>query len=67
MQQRDERLVLAQLDIAILREQLDHVTEQPNPDLTRLSLRRELLSSQQTYYALIKNRRPQLAAHAVGA
>ena len=67
MQLPDDRLTLAQLDIAILREQLDHVAEQPNPDHARLFLQRELLSSQQVYRALIKNRRRQLAATAVGA
>lgn len=57
MQLRDERLALVRSDIAILREQLDKIAEQPQYEHERQFLRRELLSSQQTYHALIKNRR----------
>jgi hypothetical protein len=66
MQSRDERLALLQMDIAILRDQLDHVAEQPHLDIARQFLRRELLASQQMYLALLKNRHRRLAVQAVG-
>jgi len=65
MQLPDERLTVVQRDIALLRDQLDHVAEQPQPELARLFLRRELLSSQQMYHALIRNRLRQLHTTAV--
>ena len=67
MQLRDRPLALIRADIAILREQLDHVAQQPDPERARLFLRRELLSSQMMYYALIRNRRRQLLAKAAEA
>ena len=57
MQPHDERLALLEMDIAILREQLAQVAEQPHPELARLFLCRELLSTQHMYIALIKKRR----------
>jgi hypothetical protein len=57
MQPRDERLALLRLDIAILHEQLDHVAKQPDPERTRLFLRRELLSNEIAYHNLIRKQR----------
>ena len=65
MQSRDERLAFMRSNIPILRDQLDHVTNDPDPDLARQFLRRELLTNQQMYYALVKNRRRQLGVRAV--
>jgi hypothetical protein len=67
MQLSDEHLALLRSDIAILREQLDQAAQQPTPDRARLFLRRELLSDQQVYHALIKNRRRQLRTTTVRA
>lgn len=67
MQSRDERLALLRSDIAILREQLDQGESHPVPDRARQFLRRELLTTQQMYLALRKNRRQSLAVQTVGA
>jgi hypothetical protein len=52
MQLSDERLALVRSDIAILHEQLDQAVEQSDCD--RQFLRRELLTTQQMYHALIR-------------
>ena len=64
MHLRDRQLALIRADIAVLREQLDHVAEQPDPERARQFLRHELFSSQMTYYALIRNRQRQLLVKA---
>jgi hypothetical protein len=66
MQLCDERLALVRSDIALLRERLDQIAQQPDHEHARHFLYRELLSSQQIYHALIKNRLRQLHATAVG-
>jgi hypothetical protein len=64
MKLHDECLTQVGWDIFILREELDNVANQPDPDRARRFLRHELLSSQQMYCALLKNRRRQLVVGA---
>lgn len=66
MQPPEARLALVRSDIAILHEQLDQAAEQLSPDHDRQFVLRELLTSQQMYHALIRNRRRKLRTKAVG-
>jgi hypothetical protein len=65
MLSHDEHLAHLRSDIAILREQLDHVENKPDPERARQFLRRELFTNQQMYLALLKKRRRQLLVRSV--
>jgi hypothetical protein len=67
MPARDKHLAVLKLNIAILRNQLTAIAGQSDRGHNRQFVIRELFSSEITYYALIRKRRQQLAAHALGA